>query len=83
MSTAIAEQITHQLVVLDESGDSKIIWDADNQDEVDAAKSTFDSLRKKGYVAYSVNRKGDAGEVMTKFDPSVEKVILAPQLKGG
>ncbi len=73
----------HELIALDETGDTKLIWDEDATDEVEAAKATFDRLRKKGYVAYSVNKKGDKGEVLTEFDPTAEKIILAPQLKGG
>ena len=82
MTTATSVQ-HHHMIILDHTGDTKLIWDVDNADEVDAAKATFDKLRKKGYVAYSVNKKQDKGEVLTEFDPHIEKMILAPQLKGG
>lgn len=75
--------VKHELCVLDETGDTRLIWEEGNQVEIDAAKRMFDDLRKKGYVAYSVNKKGDKGEVITEFDPSLEKLILAPQMRGG
>jgi len=81
MTTATA--VKHEMAVMDGTGDSKIMWSEDSQDEIDAARATFDSLRKKGYLAYSVNKKGDKADVLDRFDPSAEKIIMSPQLKGG
>lgn len=75
--------VRHELIELNETGDTKLIWDTDNPDEVEAAKAMFDKLKKKGYLAYAVNKKGDKGEVLTEFDPEAERIILAPQMKGG
>ena len=72
-----------ELAILDGTGDTKVIWDPHNSDEVEAAKAQFDALRKKGFLAYTVNKKGDKGEVITKFDPDAEKIILSPPLVGG
>jgi len=72
-----------ELCILDQTGDTKIIWDTDKPDEVENARETFNKLRKKGYAAYSVNRKGDKGEVLREFDPEAEKLILAPPTVGG
>jgi len=72
-----------ELSVLDRTGDTKIMWDSAQDAEVDAARATFDDLKKKGYLAYSVNKKGDKGEVMKKFDPDAERIIMAPPLVGG
>jgi hypothetical protein len=72
-----------ELVILDHTGDTKIVWDSSKADEVDSARQTFDRLRKKGYAAYSVKRNGDKGEVIREFDPQAEKIILAPPMVGG
>ncbi len=72
-----------ELVILDQHGDTKLIWDPEKPDEVEHARSTFDSLKKKGYLAYSVTRKGDKGEVLKAFDAEAEKMILAPATVGG
>ena len=72
-----------ELRILDKSGDTKILWDSAQDDEVDAARRTFDDLKKKGYLAYSVDKKGNKGEVIKKFDPDAEKIIMSPALVGG
>lgn len=72
-----------ELVILDQTGDTKVIWDKGNQDEVDAARSTFSDLKKKGYMAYSVKEDGDKKKIIHEFDPSAEKLILTPPLRGG
>ena len=72
-----------EMRVIDVTGDSKIIWSRDNQDEVDAARETFNRLKKKGHTAYSVDKSGEKGKVITEFDPDAEKIILAPRMVGG
>lgn len=74
---------TGTLCVMDHTGDTKLMWDRARPDEVDAARATFDNLRKKGYLAYKVKADGAAGEVITEFDPTAEKVILCPPVVGG
>ena len=81
MTTATSEK--HEMAVMDETGDTKLIWDEDNDVEVEAARSMFNSLKKKGYAGYSVNKKGDKGELLAEFDPAAERIIMAPQMKGG
>ncbi len=70
--------------VLDHTGDTKHIWDKNRPDEVSAIRAIFDKLTKeKKYLAYSVTDSGDKGAVVREFDPSAERLILAPQLVGG
>lgn len=74
----------HAFAVLGEYGDTKHIWDKDKEEEVEAARTLFDSLTKKGYRAFKVTGKnGDKGDQMKKFDPDAERVIFAPQMQGG
>ena len=72
-----------QMSVLGCEGDTKIIWDSENPDEVAHARKTFEDMTKKGFSAFAVKRMGGQGEHITKFDPSEEKMILVPQLRGG
>lgn len=74
-----------ELAILDPNeGDIKLIWDSENEVEVEHARKTFDSMKTKGYAAYSVRGKaGEKGDVLTKFDPEAERIILAPRLVGG
>lgn len=79
--TAIMEKST--LHVMDHTGDTKMQWSPDNPDEVKVAKDTFDKLRKKGYLAYTVRNDGEKGEVIREFDKTAGRIIMAPQLVGG
>lgn len=72
-----------ELCVMDRTGDTKIIWNPNNDVEVEVAQNTFDKLKKQGYMAYKVDSKGDKGEVLQKFDKNVEKLIMAPPMRGG
>jgi hypothetical protein len=70
--------------VMDKTGDTKTIWDKNNQDEVDIARETFEKLTKKGYKAFAVDEKtGEAKGRIDKFDPTLGKMILVPQSAGG
>lgn len=73
------------LHITDASGDTRIMWDPRNKDEVATAKAAFDAAKAKGMLAYSVNPEtGDSsGEVIHEFDKKAGKVIMVRQLVGG
>ena len=72
-----------ELREMSHKGDTKVIWDADNATEVDNARRTFDDLKKKGFLAYTVEAKGRKGKIIREFDPDAEKIIMAPPMAGG
>lgn len=72
-----------ELAIMDRTGDTKIIWDADVPAEVEHARDTFKSFKKKNYVAYSVGKGGKKDEIIQTFDPDIEKMILIPPVVGG
>lgn len=72
-----------ELRELNETGDTKVIWDPDNRDEVDAAKCQFNTLKSKGFTAYSVNKDGEKNKAITEFDPKASKIIMVPKIAGG
>lgn len=74
---------SHVMAIMDLSGDTKVIWDMSRKKEVKHAEDTFNKLKKKGYLAYTVKGNGDKGEVMHTFDPKAEKIIMAPRVVGG
>ena len=76
---------THALMeVMDGSGDTKSIWDPENEAEVAAAEAQYNVLIKKGYRAFAVTGEdGEQGEQMDKFDPKAGRMIMIPALKGG
>lgn len=73
----------HVMRIMGMEGDLKQIWDADNAEEVKAAKDAYDRLTKKGYKAFAVKKSGDKGEAITEFDPELEKIIMVPPISGG
>ncbi len=84
------DQITYDpnahalMEVMDGSGDTKSIWDPENEAEVAAAEAQYNVLTKKGYKAFRVTGKdGDQGERMHKFDPKAGRMIMIPQMSGG
>jgi len=73
-----------ELAIMDHSGDTKLMWDSENQDEVANARKTFTEMKAKGFMAYTVKGKsGDKGEVIREFDATAESIIMVPQMKGG
>lgn len=78
-----ATKVVSEMLIMSDEGDTKIIWDKDEEDEVDAARATFDDLKGKGYLAYEVKRNGRKGDVLHKFNAKAEKIILAPRMVGG
>jgi hypothetical protein len=87
--TATVSEITvpagHGLMhELDKTGDTRVMWDRGNEDEVAAARAQFNALRKKGFTAYRAEGKdGTRGEVIREFDADAERIILVKQLVGG
>ena len=74
----------HQMSIMNGNGDTKLIWDIDNEDEVAAAEAMFEELVKvKKFLAYTVDNKGEQAEVVREFDPEAAAYILAPQTVGG
>jgi len=71
------------LCVLDESGDTRMQWDKNDPVQVAKAEARFNELKAKGYLGYSVNKKGDMGEVLSAFDPKAERIIMHTQMVGG
>jgi hypothetical protein len=75
---------TSTLHITDETGDTRIMWDPDIADEVDTAKAAFKAAKKKGMLAYRVNKEGGrTGEVIREFDELAGKIIMVRQTAGG
>jgi hypothetical protein len=72
-----------EMRVMGQRGDTKIIWDADNDAEVSSARATFNRLREQRFLAFSVAKTGEKGERIGAFDPDAEKLIMVPPMAGG
>ena len=84
VETMTVESGQSVLVILDRTGDTKLIWSRDNHDEIENARRTFKDLKAKGYDVFRVEGKeGKRGELMGEFDPEAERLIAAPRMRGG
>jgi hypothetical protein len=80
----LAEHRTGEMRILSEKGDLRVTWNARDADEVAAARSQFEELRNRGFMAYAVvPGEGGRGEQVREFDPNAQKLILAPPMAGG
>ncbi len=75
--------VVHEMRTLGSAGDTKLVWDSENEDEVANARRTFDDLKKKSYAAFAVGAKGKQGERIQAFDPTAESLIMVPPIAGG
>lgn len=71
------------LSILNRTGDLKVHWTRGNAAETEMARDAFNTGRSKGMMAYRLTGGGAKGEVLSEFDPTAEKIILAPPLAGG
>jgi monomeric isocitrate dehydrogenase len=72
-----------ELAVMDRTGDTKTIWNPAVDAEVEVARAAFNTLKKKGYAIYSVDKDGEKNTVMHTFDPNAAKLIAIPAIVGG
>lgn len=72
-----------QLRELCSKGDTKLIWDPENDQEVKAAKGHFQKLLDKGFRAFSVKKDGEKGKQIKKFSSDMEMIIMVPAITGG
>lgn len=73
----------NELCVMDGSGDTRVMWDPRSNEEVEAAKATFDRLRGKGYLAFTVKPNGDPDVQIHAFNAQAGKIVMSPPLVGG
>ena len=67
----------NMLSIADATGDTRLMWDPRDADEVKVAKEAFDKAKKKGMLAYSVDEKGEkTGQVIREFDPTLSKIVM-------
>jgi hypothetical protein len=65
--------------VLDESGDSRVVWDRRETSQVKEAGRKFYEMLKKGYKAYVARSDGSRGSRLEDFDALLEEIIMVPE----
>jgi hypothetical protein len=69
--------------VVCQKGDSRIAWNPENKDEVDAARKAFEEYRRKEFAAFRVSPSGKKDGQISAFDPLAEEIIFVPPIAGG
>ena len=70
--------------VMDRTGDTKYVWDRNNETDVAVARAAFNEAKKRGHIAFKVDKEGNkTAEQITEFDPNLERIIMAPPMRGG
>lgn len=70
-------------IVMDRNGDTRHQFDAADTAGLAKAEERFRELTGRGFRAVALAEGGEAGQVVKEFDPTVEKTLFVPQLKGG
>lgn len=72
------------MAIMGGNGDTKHIWDPTKPAEVEAARTLFNQLTRKNYLAFkATGKEGDKGDQVREFDPSFGRLIFTPQMVGG
>lgn len=68
-----------------EAGDTKILWNANDLEEVAMARKAFEAYRKKhpGSLVYKVDMNDKGSEVIKDFDPNAEMIVIHDRMVGG
>lgn len=73
-----------EMRTLGRRGDWKLEWNPKNKLEVEQMRKTFDhNVKDKGFSAFKLDEKGNAGEQITRFDENAERIVLVPPMAGG
>lgn len=64
------------LRILDDSGDTRIVWSRKSEQETKEARQKFEEHIKKGYRAYVCRLDGSKGRRIEDFDSLLEEIVL-------
>ena len=79
-----AQKLTGQVLrILSDSGDDRIIWDKENGKQAKEAKQKFEELVGKGYLAFSVDTKGNKNRRIEEFDVDAQEILMIPPTAKG
>ncbi len=81
----LAKKVTkkHEMKILNQKGDERIVWDKDDGIEAKQAKERFNQLLKDGWKAYSVDRDGKRNRKIVEFDVDAEEILMVPKTAKG
>jgi hypothetical protein len=72
-----------KLIIMNGQGDSERVWDDKDQASVLETVALFESLMKRGGLAFKIDQKTRVGEQIYSFDQYAEELVILPQISGG
>jgi len=69
------------LRILDETGDTELSFDPNDQASVLEVEERFNELMRRNFVAFDVTTQ--PGRIIRTFDPNAREVIVSHQFSGG
>jgi hypothetical protein len=73
----------HLMKILSDKGDERILWDKEDGREAKEAKKKFMEFVGKGYMAYSVDSRGQKNRRIEEFDVDAEEILMIPPTSKG
>lgn len=70
-------------IVMNRSGDTRYMIDPADAVAMVAARGRFEELAAGLYGQWGFQKLNDQGKALKEFDPTVERTVFIPQLKGG
>lgn len=71
------------LCVLDKTGDTRLVWDPNDERDVTEARKAFEEAKRQGKTIYRVGDDAHPAAVMHEFDAKAGKFIAVMRMKGG
>jgi YD repeat-containing protein len=71
----------HVLRILDQSGDTQLTYDPQEETGTKDVEARFLALMERGFVAFDVTT--EPGRIITSFDPNASEIIVTPRFAGG
>lgn len=69
--------------VLSDEGDTRLVWDRREPDQVKEAYVRFKEMLDKGYTAFAIRSDGKKGSRLEEFDPLHEEILMVPRTMPG
>ena len=69
--------------IMDHSGDSRMVFNVDNETEAKAAEEQFKELTEDGYRPVVPGENGRPGTIVKELDPTAKETLFIPRLQGG
>jgi len=69
--------------VLSDEGDTRLVWDRREPDQVKEAYVRFKELLDSGHTAFAIRSDGKKGSKLDEFDPLHEEILMVPKTLPG